>query len=427
MTDKDVKIRANVFKKLLEQELGSYLSLTESGRMIMNPADVSEFLLLARQKKVELPKNIQYRNDIDVIFRIDDNFQILDLQKLQELNLGYVTARAMNKTFQAYDRRINNLIKSDLKKAQKTIKIQYQNIKEKITLLSDAKLIARYGSNLSDPNTFYKNIIAAGPTAFRALKTSLTEGQYAVMKPEEFDEIAKTLYKQWWNNSSGIRVIRPDKVQFDMISKVDTTKGSTVAKSQQALYEMNAKPRNVYETNIGLGLEELNKNQEVLELIFGKEGIQTTTEILQVMGGKSGIAMDNINLQNMPKALSVESWISRIYSINRGVISPRYVLTEAALQKYRVQSTSMLIDLMSNPETAGIVKKLMTDGVTNLDPYQDRRLQKFFQKSVVNAIILKEVMSEDGEFNLANPESLVSEDSTIGKTIRYPFQPVDMQ
>ena len=98
-------------------------------------------------------------------------------------------------------------------------------------------------------DTFYKNIIAAGPTAFRALKTSLTEGQYAVMKPEEFDEIAKTLYKQWWNNSSGIRVIRPDKVQFDMISKVDDTAGSTVAKSKQALYEMNAKPRNVYESH----------------------------------------------------------------------------------------------------------------------------------------------------------------------------------
>ena len=427
MADKEVATRAKVFKKLLEQELGSYLSLTESGRMIMNPADVSEFLLLARQKKIELPKNIQYRNDIDVIFRISDDFQILDLNKLQELNLGYITARAMNKTFQAYDRRITNLIKSDLKRAQKTIKADFQKIKEKITLLSDSKLIARYGSNLSDPNTFYKNIIAAGPTAFRALKTSLTEGQYAVMKPEEFDEIAKTLYKQWWNNSSGIRVIRPDKVQFDMISKVDDTAGGTVTKSQQALYEMNAKPRNVYETNIGLGLEELNKNQEVLELIFGKEGIQTTTEILQVMGGKSGIAMDNINLQNMPKALSVESWISRIYSINRGVISPRYVLTEAALQKYRVQSTSMLIDLMSNPETAGIVKKLMTDGVTNLDPFQDRRLQKFFQKSVVNAIILKEIMSEDGEFNPANPESLVSEDSTVGKAIRYPFEPVDMQ
>ena len=427
MADKDVATRAKVFKQLLNQELGSYLSLTESGRTIMNPADVSELLLLAKQKKITLPKDIQYRNDIDVIFRINDDFSILDLNKIQDLNLGYVTARAMNKTYQAYDKRITNLIKTDIQRAQKTVKVELQNIKEKINLFSDSKLIARYGSNLSDPNTFYKNIIAAGPTAFKALKTSLTEGQYAVMKAEEFDEVAKTLYKQWWNNSSNIRVIRPDKVQFDMISKVDDAVGGTVQKSQQALYEMNAKPRNVYETNIGLGLEELDKNKEVLELIFGKDGIQTTTEILQVMGGKSGIAMDNINLQNMPKALSVESWISRIYSINRGVISPRYVLTEAALQKYRVQSTSMLIDLMSNPETASIVKKLMTDGVTNLDPFQDRRLQKFFQKSVVNAILLKEVNSEDGEFNPSNPESLVSEDTTICKAFRYPFSPVDMQ
>ena len=172
MADKDVATRAKVFKQLLNQELGSYLSLTESGRTIMNPADVSELLLLAKQKKITLPKDIQYRNDIDVIFRINDDFSILDLNKIQDLNLGYVTARAMNKTYQAYDKRITNLIKTDIQRAQKTVKVELQNIKEKINLFSDSKLIARYGSNLSDPNTFYKNIIAAGPTAFKALKTS---------------------------------------------------------------------------------------------------------------------------------------------------------------------------------------------------------------------------------------------------------------
>ena len=85
----------------------------------------------------------------------------------------------------------------------------------------------------------------------------------------------------------------------------------------------------------------------------------STKEVLQMMAAKAAINIDNVNLQNMPKALSVESWISRIYSINRGVISPRYVLTEAGLQQYRVGKTDMMIDLLSNPDIANIVKNLI--------------------------------------------------------------------
>ena len=145
------------------------------------------------------------------------------------------------------------------------------------------------------------------------------------------------------------------------------------------------------------------------------------------MAAKSGVNIDNINLQNMPKALSVESWISRIYSINRGVISPRYVLTEAALQKYRVQNTSMLIDLMSQPEAAGMIQKLMTDGLAK-SPYVDVRLRKFFQTQTVNAILANEILSEEGELNFNNAGSLIGKDSTIGKAIRFPFStPEDVE
>ena len=204
-----------------------------------------------------------------------------------------------------------------------------------------------------------------------------------------------------------------------MVSKVDEAHG-TINKARQSLAENEAKIRNVYETNLGLGIDEFTKNKEVLYELFGKEGVDGVTEILQVMAAKSGVNIDNINLQNMPKALSVESWISRIYSINRGVISPRYVLTEAALQKYRVQNTSMLIDLMSQPEAAGMIQKIMTDGLAK-SPYVDVRLRKFFQTQTVNAILANEILSEDGELNFNNAGSLIGKDSTVGKAIRFPF------
>ena len=164
-----------------------------------------------------------------------------------------------------------------------------------------------------------------------------------------------------------------------------------------------------------VNLEKLNLSLKKLKLNKGN------VEDYYEFSHKLGISqIDNINLQNMPKALSVESWISRIYSINRGVISPRYVLTEAALQKYRVQNTSMLIDLMSQPEAAGMIQKIMTDGLAK-SPYVDVRLRKFFQTQTVNAILANEILSEDGELNFNNAGSLIGKDSTVGKAIRFPF------
>ena len=139
------------------------------------------------------------------------------------------------------------------------------------------------------------------------------------------------------------------------------------------------------------------------------------------MAGKASINLDQVNVQNMPKALSVESLISRIYSINRGVISPRYVLTEAALQNYRVGKTDMIIDLLSKPESANIIKSLIENGLQK-SPYLDLRLQKFFKAKTVNAILLNEVLSEGGELDPGTEDSWLGSDSTIGQAIRYPFQ-----
>ena len=140
------------------------------------------------------------------------------------------------------------------------------------------------------------------------------------------------------------------------------------------------------------------------------------------MATKSGINLDDINLQNLPKTLSVESWISRIYAIQRGVISLRYTLTEAGLQKYRVNSHQLLLDLMSQPEAATMIRKLITEGLQK-SPYLDLRLRKFFQSRTVNAIVANEVLSEEGELNFNNQGSLVGTDSAAGRLIRYPFTP----
>ena len=81
----------------------------------------------------------------------------------------------------------------------------------------------------------------------------------------------------------------------------------------------------------------------------------------------------------------------------------------------------MMIDLLSNPDIANIVKNLIQNGLSR-SPYLDLRLQKFFKAQTVNAILLNEVLSEGGELDPGTEDSWLGSDSTIGKAIRAPFQ-----
>ena len=420
MTDSIVAQRAQIFKKLLQQELGSYMSLSKTGQQLMDFKTQQDILKLARDGKVTIPTDIKVSYGVDRIFKLSDDFNLLDIQAVQQANFGFDIARTLNKTIQAYDQKITKAIKLELKQSRKILTKEFKVIKTNINKLKGQRIINQFGTNLADPQNFYKAVIQNNNIAsYKAIEHALTEGPYKTMSKKEFKDIAKELYKQWWNNNSGIRTFK--EVSYQIPSKVDETAG-TIQKARQALVENEGKLTTMYETNLGKSLTELDANKDILFEIFGKEGVQETEKILQAMATKSGINLDDINLQNLPKTLSVESWISRIYAIQRGVISLRYTLTEAGLQKYRVNSHQLLLDLMSQPEAAIMIRKLITEGLQK-SPYLDLRLRKFFQSRTVNAIVANEVLSEEGELNFNNQGSLVGTDSAAGKLIRYPFTP----
>ena len=56
-----------------------------------------------------------------------------------------------------------------------------------------------------------------------------------------------------------------------------------------------------------------------------------------------------ITIKGIPRAMSVESYISRFYAINRNVVRPQYVGTEAVLQQARFGKFSFLKAVVSDP------------------------------------------------------------------------------
>ena len=72
------------------------------------------------------------------------------------------------------------------------------------------------------------------------------------------------------------------------------------------------------------------------------------------------------------RALSVESMISRMYSIVRGVVSARYVMTEAGFQAYRTQRRKILQQIIRDRETPTIILDMLAkDGLR--DPQKKAR------------------------------------------------------
>ena len=47
--------------------------------------------------------------------------------------------------------------------------------------------------------------------------------------------------------------------------------------------------------------------------------------------------MQGVQLNGVPSGLSIESYISRFYAIQRGVVRPQYIGTEAVIQSMRMR------------------------------------------------------------------------------------------
>ena len=70
-----------------------------------------------------------------------------------------------------------------------------------------------------------------------------------------------------------------------------------------------------------------------------------------------------------PRGLSVESLLSRGYSIIRGVVSPKYVASEIALRAFRQRNANALAKLASDPKMVDAVIQMIELGDTAIRKY----------------------------------------------------------
>ena len=89
--------------------------------------------------------------------------------------------------------------------------------------------------------------------------------------------------------------------------------------------------------------------------------------------------MSGLNVTGIPRAFSVESYISRFYAINRGVVSFRYVGTEAVLQSMRRKNMNLLSLALTDPKIGTRLMEMVSTG----KPLPAEKEKEFFELVVL--------------------------------------------
>ena len=119
----------------------------------------------------------------------------------------------------------------------------------------------------------------------------------------------------------------------------------------------------------------LERNRKVLEEVLDPTDFQDLEELTGLVTLVVG-DMGKQAVENFPQQLRLNSIMSRVYGIARGVISPRYVITELLIQDARFRRGELIKDMATDPDSFALLTDvLLKEGFT-----KPRIRQEFAQK-----------------------------------------------
>jgi hypothetical protein len=123
---------------------------------------------------------------------------------------------------------------------------------------------------------------------------------------------------------------------------------------------------------VGTFFEEVVNNEENLKYLAGEKSYESIKNLAKIMtifnkDARSRLSDTPVGLR-VPAGLSVESYISRLYSISRGIISPKYVATEVALLGLRMKKVEILGRMLSDPKVTEAFIQVLESGGETIPP-----------------------------------------------------------
>ena len=151
----------------------------------------------------------------------------------------------------------------------------------------------------------------------------------------------------------------------------------------------------------------VSTNRNLLKKILSERTLADGTNMWDKMNDMNSLItlvageVPTAAMEGLPRHFRVEQIISRIYSIARGVVSPRYVLTELLIQDWRFRRGELIKDLATDQDAS----KLLYD-VIFTEGLQNPRVRSEFVSKWLNTLVRYNRGNEQGDYDVANYNTL---------------------
>lgn len=127
---------------------------------------------------------------------------------------------------------------------------------------------------------------------------------------------------------------------------------------------------------LGIGDKE---KAEVVKSIIGEDRYKVATAVHRMIAeNEPDPRVKKLELTGKPRPFSVNAFISRFYAIQRGVISPRYVASEALFQQMRESNYNMIHSVLTDPEVGEMFLEMVLTG----EPFTPQRATRFYEATL---------------------------------------------
>lgn len=239
----------------------------------------------------------------------------------------------------------------EMEKASALISGQLEAATEKATELRDGlndaiEVTSRLTSGPMGTQDIATTLIGGGMERYSTIRSSMLRltndaggNKYTA---GQVDEILANSYILGMRRALFTRTgSRQANVETSIDGKVTTTFSDILVENPQALMKF-----------LGETEEEMRVARRILNTPENPDRYETMRAIAGVLTELTAnpLAKADVQVRGIPRALSVESYISRIYAINRGVVRPQYVGTEAVLQQARFKKHEFLTAILTDPK-----------------------------------------------------------------------------
>ena len=279
---------------------------------------------------------------------------------------GSVTAKVAEKITKERDNLINKAVDAAAGPAKK----------RKASLDETAQLLESLTSTKISTDDIGKFLVDGGRDRYDQLRRNLSEVRDASGKLKYTEDDISTVLADAYLLHARVKIFTP--TGRTSLSSTKSIDGKTVFTETA---ELSDNPRILSEL-----LGDTPEKRALVKEIIGERRYRVWQGIQGFLTEASNnpLASRDIALRGIPRGLSVESYVSRIFAIQRGVISPRYVFTEAALTHLRTKRFNFLQSAISNPEVGEAFLEMVRIG-RPLDPARDLQ----FRNAVINSFALQ--------------------------------------